>query len=73
VSGVTNLQVRYGENGRESISTADAVTNWADVNSIFITLTADSADTNVTTDRAENSGRIQRTFTYLITLRNRVP
>jgi type IV pilus assembly protein PilW len=73
VAGVTNLQVEYGENGVNEIRTAALVGNWANVNSIFITLTAESADTRVTTNPAENDGRISRTFTYLITLRNRVP
>jgi type IV pilus assembly protein PilW len=74
VAGVTDMQLQYGLNGSEDILEADdAAMNWALVNSIFITLTMDSADTNVTTDKAVNTGRIQRTFTYLITLRNRVP
>jgi type IV pilus assembly protein PilW len=73
VAGVTNLNIRYGTNGSNVIQDAGAVGDWADVNSVFIELTADSADTNVTTDMAVNTGRIRRTFTYLITLRNRVP
>jgi type IV pilus assembly protein PilW len=73
VAGVTDLQVRYGENDSNDIEDALGVGSWPDVNSIFITLTADSADASVTTDRAVNQGRIRRTFTYLITLRNRVP
>jgi hypothetical protein len=80
VVGVTDLQIRYGSNATGSTSVArndvvvasDAALDWTAVNSIFITLTADSADTNVTTDAAENTGRIQRDFTYLISLRNRV-
>ena len=79
VAGVTDLQIRYGSNAAGSssvasdvVSIASGVTDWTAVNSIFITLTADSADTNVTTDAATNTGRIQRDFTYLISLRNRV-
>jgi type IV pilus assembly protein PilW len=73
VAGVTDLEIRYGENGSDVIQDAGVGVDWANVNSVFITLTADSADTNVTTDKTVNTGRIQRTFTYLITLRNRVP
>jgi type IV pilus assembly protein PilW len=73
VAGVTDLQVRYGENNSDDVVDASLVADWANVNSIFITLTADSADQNVTTNKDVNSGRIQRQFTYLITLRNRVP
>jgi type IV pilus assembly protein PilW len=80
VAGVTDLQIRYGSNATGSTSAAsdsiliasDAALDWTAVNSIFIELTADSADTNVTTDAATNTGRIRRTFTYLISLRNRV-
>jgi hypothetical protein len=31
-----------------------------------------SADANVSTDTAVNDGRLERTFTYVVTLRNRV-
>lgn len=74
VAGVTDMQLQYGMNGSQEIRNADdAALDWARVNSVFITLTIDSADSNVSTDRSENSGRIQRTFSYLVTLRNRVP
>ena len=73
VAGVTDMQVEYGENGTSNIGTAVTVGNWANVNSIFIRLTAESADTRVTTNPGVNNGRISRTFTYLVTLRNRVP
>jgi type IV pilus assembly protein PilW len=73
VAGVTNLDITYGTNGSNVIQDAGAVTDWADVNAVFIRLTADSADSFVTSDATVNTGRIQRTFTYLITLRNRVP
>jgi type IV pilus assembly protein PilW len=72
VAGVTELNIRYGTNGSNVIQDAGAVADWDDVNSVFITLTADSADSFLTTDAATNTGRIRRTFTYLITLRNHV-
>lgn len=75
VAGVTDLQVEYGITGSDTIASADSITttDWARVHSIFITLTAESAGTNITTDAAVNNGRISRTFSYLITLRNRIP
>jgi type IV pilus assembly protein PilW len=74
VSGVVDMQLQYGMNGSQDILDADdAAINWARVNSVFITLTVDSADPSVSTDPADNSGRIQRPFSYLVTLRNRVP
>jgi hypothetical protein len=75
VSGVTNMQIQYGVNGSDIISDASALVGaaaWAPVNSVFITLTVRSSDVAVSTDLATNTGRLERTFTYLITLRNRV-
>jgi type IV pilus assembly protein PilW len=75
VAGVTDMQITFGRNGLDTIVNANAIvgaTNWANVNSVFITVTVTSSDTNLTTTTA-NTGRIQRTFTYLVTLRNRVP
>jgi type IV pilus assembly protein PilW len=75
-AGVTNMQVQYGVNGSNTISDASALVGaaaWAPVNSVFITLTVRSTDNFVSTSSATNQGRLQRTFTYVITLRNRVP
>ena len=75
VSGVTDMNVQYGVTGMNTVSDASTLTpaNWEDVNSVFITLTATSSDANVSTASAVNAGRLTRTFTYLITIRNRVP
>jgi type IV pilus assembly protein PilW len=73
VAGITDMQLTYGVNGSDDIEDATAIADWAEVSSVFVRITADSADTNVTTDNTVNNGRIQKTFTYLITLRNRVP
>ena len=73
VAGVTNMQVSYHVNGTDTlVNAATVAANWDSVTSMLITLTTQSADTNVTTDVAVNNGRIQRPFTYLITLRNRL-
>lgn len=76
VAGVTDMQITYGTNGSDTIVDATALVGaaaWAPVNSVFITLTVQSADANVSTDNTVNEGRLERTFTYLVTLRNRVP
>jgi len=76
VSGVINMQIRYGVNGSPTIGTATSLVGaaaWAPVSSVFITLTVRSADQRITTDATLNQGRIERKFTYVITMRNRVP
>jgi type IV pilus assembly protein PilW len=76
VAGVTNMQIRYGTNASDIVTDANGIvgaTAWGNVNSVFITLVISSIDTNVSTNTAVNTGRLQRTFTYLVTLRNRVP
>jgi type IV pilus assembly protein PilW len=75
VAGVTDMQITYGVNGSDNIVAANAATStpdWTKVNSVFITLTIDSTDTNISTDAATNSGKLTRNYTYIITLRNRV-
>lgn len=75
VSGVTDMQITYGTNGSNDIVDATALVGaaaWAPVNSVFITLTVRSTDANVSTDTSVKEGRLERTFTYVVTLRNRV-
>jgi type IV pilus assembly protein PilW len=74
-AGVVDMQIIYGRNGVDTIDTATTLgtgANWANVNSVFITLTVRSSDMNVTTEPGVNQGRLERTFNYLVTLRNRV-
>ena len=73
VSGVRDMQLRYRLNGNDALVDADAVGAWGDVNAVAITLTVESADQRVTTAPDVNDGRLQRTVTTLVTLRNRVP
>jgi type IV pilus assembly protein PilW len=73
VAGVTNLQLTYSEQGVDEFREADSIGNWSNVNAMMIELTVQSADQRVTTDSAVNAGRIQRRFTNIVTLRNRVP
>jgi type IV pilus assembly protein PilW len=75
VAGVTDMQIRYRVNGTDDFVDASAITaaNWPNVNALTVTFTLTSADQRVSTDNSVNSGRIQRSFTWLVTLRNRVP
>lgn len=76
VAGVTDMQLRFGTNDSDDVvdpGELTTVNDWAAVNSVFVELTFNSANTNVSSDRTDKSGRLERTFTYLIALRNRVP
>lgn len=75
VAGVTDMQIRYRVNGTDNFVDASSITtaNWPNVNALTITFTLTSADQRVSTDNTVNSGRLQRSFTWLVTLRNRVP
>lgn len=73
IAGVTNMQIGYREAGRNDFREATLVDTWVDVNAVRITLTIRSADQRISTDTNLNSGRLEREFTSVITLRNRVP
>jgi type IV pilus assembly protein PilW len=73
VAGVTDMQVRYREAGRSDFRDATSVGTWTSVNAVMITLTLRSADQRITTNNNVNSGRLERQFTNIVTLRNRVP
>lgn len=73
VAGVTDMQVRYREAGQNDFREATSVGTWASVNAVMITLTLQSADQRITTTTNVNSGRLQRQFSNIVTLRNRVP
>lgn len=77
VAGVTDLQIQYRLNGSNEFLDASSpnitTAGWDAVNAVQLTLTMRSADAGVTTAPGTNNGRLQRTFTHLVTLRNRVP
>jgi type IV pilus assembly protein PilW len=76
VAGVTDMQILYRRDGANAFvpaTDASLVGNWDSVNAVTLTLTLDSAGRRVTTDTTVNSGRLQRSFSHLVTLRNRVP
>ena len=75
VAGVIDLQLQYRLEGTNAFVDASALSaaDWQNVNAVTLTLTMDSADQNVATTQGTNSARVQRAFTHLVTLRNRVP
>lgn len=70
VSGVTDMQLSYRQGTSTDFITADAVGNWDQVNAVQVTLTIDSTAQNIATT-ANNEGRLQRTLTTVVALRNR--
>jgi type IV pilus assembly protein PilW len=74
VAGITNMQMQFRATGSDVIfADAAAVPDWSVISSVLIQITALSSDINVTTDPTVNTGRVQRQFNYLISLRNRLP
>lgn len=73
VAGVTDMQLTYREEGSEIFREAALIANWTNVHAVMVELTLRSGDQRVSTDTSVNSGRLQRTFTNVIALRNRVP
>lgn len=75
VSGVRDMQITFRVEGTDTFVEADAVDadEWERVNAVSVELIVESADARVSTDPSANAGRLQRTFTNVITLRNRVP
>ena len=73
VAGVTGMRLTYREQGVDEFRPADIIGNWSNVNAMMIELTVQSADQRVTTDSTVNAGRIERRFTNIVALRNRVP
>jgi type IV pilus assembly protein PilW len=69
VSGVSDLQLEYREAGDDTLNPVPAL--WDEVNAVELTLTFDSTSNRVALDPTVNEGRLQRTFTTLIGLRNR--
>ncbi len=65
VAGVFDMQLAYREGSGATFTATPG--NWDNVNAVEITLTVLSADTRVSVDQ----GRLQRSFTSVIGLRNR--
>jgi hypothetical protein len=69
------MQIRYRRAGTDTLVAASALTTaaqWDEVDAVAYTLTLDSADRNISTASATNSGRLQRQFTWIVSVRNRL-
>jgi hypothetical protein len=69
------MQITYGVRDTDNISDATTLgvtaAAWLPINSVFVTLTVRSSDARISTNSGASQGRIERTFTYLVNLRNR--
>lgn len=70
VSGVSDMQVLFRQQGDAILTAAPA--NWDAVTAVEVTFTLDSVAARVSSDLAVNEGRLQRNFSMLVGLRNRV-
>ena len=75
-AGVTDMQLSYRRDDDDVF--VDAVPawgtpEWAEVNAVRVVLTVESGDARISTDNTVNAGRLQKVFTQVVTLRNRVP
>lgn len=77
VPGVTDMQLTFRPNDSsptfENATTITTPLAWDDVTAVQVTLTTTSADTQITTAPNVNNGRLQRDFTTIVGLRNRLP
>lgn len=72
VPGVTDMQLAFRVGDSTGLTTTPTAAQWDDVTAVEVTLTMNSLDTRVTTAPGVNGGRLQRTFTTIVGLRNRV-
>ena len=71
-SGVVDMQLRYRLIDTAEFIDAGSVNNrWVDVNAVEVTLQLASQDQNISTDSSADSGRLARSFTSIIAIRNR--
>lgn len=76
VTDVDDMQLLYLRDGQTAYAAADPAwsnNDWDDVVAVRITLTLTSPDTFVSTNANVNDGRLTRTVSHTVTLRNRVP
>lgn len=72
VPGVSDMQLEFRPN--DSASTlVEAPANWDQVTAVQFTITSTSLSSGVTTAPSLIQGRIERSFTTLVGLRNRIP
>lgn len=75
VAGVVDMQIRYLRDGTNGFVEADAVSaaQWEDVTAVQVDITVESQDARVSSDPGVSNGRLRRSFSQIVTLRNRVP
>lgn len=72
-SGVTDIEFRYRLNDTSDFKTASQIGNqWALVNAVQVSFSLLGQDTNVTVDSTTNAGRLSRSFSSIVALRNRI-
>lgn len=72
VPGVSDMQLQFRVGDNAGLTAPEAGPNWGNVTAVEVTLTMNSLDARVSTTPGVNDGRLQRTFTTIVGLRNRV-
>ena len=70
VPGVTDMQLSFRDGTANTFGTAPG--SWDNVTAVEVTLTTTSLDARVSTDPGVNDGRLQRSFTSIVGIRNRI-
>ena len=71
-AGVTGMSLRYRLRDTADFLDTSAVGNrWEDVNAVEVTLTMLTQDGNISTDTSTNDGRLGRSLTSVVAIRNR--
>lgn len=69
IDGVTDMQLQYKTDTAVNYVDASAITDWARVEAIRVTVSLEGTTAAASVD----NGRLQRQFSHVVTLRNRVP
>ena len=72
VPGVSDMQLAFRVGNNATLTTAPGNADWDDVTAVEVTLTVNSLDARVSTAPGVNDGRLQRRFTTIVGLRNRL-
>ena len=73
VSGVTDMTLQFREGSADDLVSPTTVSNWGNVIAVEVTMTIRSTSQNVSTNPSVNQGRLERSYTTIIGLRNRLP
>ena len=75
VRGVESMFIQYHENGNDAFVDASAVSNWGDVDAVWLQLTMRSRGTSASDPNigaGSDRQRLQRTFSTTVAIRNRL-